>query len=197
MGMLKVAKGECMLGTRRSFLAGVGLVTFGSPVLALAAGNDLAPKIRRGLLPKYDFGGGLIIPVNDDRFGALWEGPDRWVAYGEAVDVDQAAATKAAMAAAVDTLVTLILTQAFAPDRLQPYQKSGWKLHGSAQPVWGEIDLPVRLVSPTVSDTVNGNDSVDIDPMKRERREVSVGCMVMKRDLDPTAIKTKARKVKV
>lgn len=187
-----------MLGSRRKMLIGIGLTAFAAPMGVLADdGNGLAPKLRRGLLPKYDFGGGLVVPTNDDRFGALWEGPDRWVAYGEATDVDQPAATRAAMAVAVDTLVTLILTQAFAPERLQAYQGSGWKLRAAAQPVWGEIDLPVRLVSPTVSDTVNGNDSVDIDPMKRERREVSLGCMVMKRDLDPADIRTKARKVKV
>ncbi len=115
------------------------------------------PKLIRGHPDKVDFGHGLLIPMSEDAFHTLWEGDDRWITYGHGFGHDDALAMGQAEEAAIGTMKLMLLTLAFAPDRLVRVDGGGWRLKSGnvADLVRGDIALPGRPLMPT-TDYFNG-----------------------------------------
>jgi hypothetical protein len=115
------------------------------------------PKLIKGNPDKVDFGHGLLVPMSNDAFHALWEGDDRWISYGHGFGHNAAAAMGQAEEAAVGTMKLYLLTLAFAPDRLARVDGGGWRLKSGkiADLVKGDIKLPGRPVMPT-TDAMTG-----------------------------------------
>ncbi len=115
------------------------------------------PKLIKGTPDKVDFGHGLLVPMSNDAFHALWEGDDRWISYGHGFGHNAAAAMGQAEEAAVGTMKLYLLTLAFAPDRLMRVDGGGWRLKSGkiADLVKGDIKLPGRPVMPT-TDAMTG-----------------------------------------
>jgi len=97
------------------------------PARALAAeagivkGRNGGPNMIKGNPPQLDFGGGLLIPMDGSIFKALWEGEDRWITYGHALSRQQVRAMGQAEDAAVGKMKLMLLTLAFAPERLERF----------------------------------------------------------------------------
>ncbi|GAA0570962.1 hypothetical protein [Rhizomicrobium electricum] len=152
--------------TRRDCLA--GLTGFTALAGVANARNTLAEVLKVGPKPKLikggngvpdkvDFGHGLLVPMSNDAFHALWEGDDRWIAYGHGFGHNRASAMGQAERAAVGTMKLYLLTLAFTPERLERIEGGGWRLKSGkiADLVQGDIELPGRPVMPT-TDAVMG-----------------------------------------
>ena len=112
------------------------------------------PKLIPGKPNKVDFGHGLLVPMSKDAFHTLWEGDDRWIAYGHGFGAHQGAAMGQAEEAAIGTMKLYLLTLAFAPDRLIRVDGGGWVLKSGKieELVKGEIQLPGRPIMPTTDE---------------------------------------------
>lgn len=73
------------------------------------------------------FTDGPKIPLNREAFLTLWEGPTFWMTYGAGRASRRYQADGMAMRAADGTMKLLLLTLAFAPERLA-HQDGGWRL---------------------------------------------------------------------
>lgn len=109
------------------------------------------PKLIRGKPDKVDFGHGLLIPMSNDAFHTLWEGDDRWITYGHGFGHNTASAMGQAERSAVGTMKLMLITLAFAPERLVRVDGGGWRVKSEkvADLVQGDIYLPGRPVMPT------------------------------------------------
>jgi len=155
------------MATRRDCLLGIGAFA----ATAAAANANLANQVRKvgpkpklikgehGEPDKVDFGHGLLVPMSKDAFHALWEGDDRWIAYGHGFGRRAASAMGQAEEAAIGTMKLYLLTLAFRPERLERIDGGGWRLKSgkTADLVLGDIALPGRPVMPAV-DEVTGID---------------------------------------
>ncbi|MDB5455629.1 MAG: hypothetical protein JWP92_1214, partial [Caulobacter sp.] len=120
---------------RRAFVITLAGGLAGSAALAqqkaddgIVKGRKGGPNMIKGDPPKLDFGGGLVIPMNNSIFRVLWEGPDRWITYGRALSPQKVRAMETAENAAKGSMKFLLLTLAFAPDRLERFETCGWRL---------------------------------------------------------------------
>jgi len=106
-------------------------------------GSPIATVIQ-GKPPVLDFGDGVRVPCNKEAFLTLWEGKTYWLAFG----AGQASLRFAANGQAVDhakaSMTALLLTRAFAADRLEQVEGSGWRLKsGNIRDfVRGDLALP-------------------------------------------------------
>lgn len=159
-------------------------------------GRKGGPNMIKGNPNMLDFGGGLLIPMDGRIFKALWEGEDRWITYGRALSTQKVRAMGQAEDAATGKMKLMLLTLAFAPERLERFENCGWKLKSEStlDLIKGDIDLPGHPVMPTV-DEVSGQigqvpegGSVG-DPAYR----AITGYMVMKKDAPMDYIKKKAQ----
>ncbi len=109
------------------------------------------PKLIRGKPDKVDFGHGLLIPMSNDAFRTLWEGDDRWITYGHGFGHDTASAMEQAEESAIGTMKLMLITLAFAPERLVRVEGGGWRVKSEklSDLVRGDIALPGRPVMPT------------------------------------------------
>lgn len=184
---------------RRLLLVALGAIA--APGVALTdegvvKGRKGGPNMIKGDPPRLDFGGGLLIPMNASIFRTLWEGEDRWITYGRALSIHQARAMGQAETAAIGSMKLMLLTLAFAPDRLVRFENCGWKLKSgnTADLVKGDIALPGRPVMPTVDEVSSSVSQVPEggsvgDPAYR----AITGYMVMKKDAPLSYIKEKAQ----
>lgn len=131
--------------------------------VAVAKHDHTKAKILKGPPKQLDFGHGLIIPLGQGAFHTLWEGDDRWMAFGLGVAQNQPAAMGLAEDAAEATMKLYLITLALKPERMVRVEKSGWRLKSgrSEDLVRGTIDLPGRPVQPSVD---TSNDAADMDP---------------------------------
>ena len=184
------------MATRRNLvfsLAGGMLM----PSLALAAetgivkGRKGGPDMIKGDPPRLDFGGGFVIPMDGRIFKALWEGEDRWITYAHALSRQQVRAMARAEDAAVGKMKLMLLTLAFAPERLDRFEGHGWALKSGNNDdlVRGDIALPGRPVMPTVDEVNNSESTTAGDPAYH----AITGYMVMKKDAPLEYVKQKAQ----
>lgn len=188
--------------SRRNVVLGVagGLLL---PSLALATesgivkGRHGGPNMIKGDPPKLDFGKGLLIPMNKAIFKTLWEGEDRWITYAHALADQQVLAMGRAEDAAVGTMKFMLLTLAFAPERLERFEGCGWKLRSGnlADLVRGEIALPGRPVHPAVDEVGDpaGGATPEGESMGPSAYHAITGYMVMKADAPLDYVKKKAQ----
>ncbi|WP_297515951.1 hypothetical protein [uncultured Caulobacter sp.] len=173
------------------------------PSLAFAStpgivkGRRGGPDMIEGRPPKLDFGKGLVIPMNNAIFKALWEGEDRWVTYGHAISDQRMLAMGHAEDAALGTMKFMLLTLAFAPERLERFESCGWKLKSGNLDdlVRGEIALPGHPVLPAVDEVGDpaGGATPDGESTGPSGYHAVTGYMVMKKDAPLDYVKQKAR----
>jgi hypothetical protein len=97
-----------------------------------------------GKPPILDFGDGVRVPCDKSAFLTLWEGPKYWLTFGagRAHYAEQAQGQSVKYAKAAMKL--LLLTRAFAPDRLAPVEGGGLRLRSRNinDFVKGDVNLP-------------------------------------------------------
>lgn len=107
--------------TRRTVLGAIvgttALAGFGMAARAETDGMP-SPTIIKGEPTVLDYGSGFKVPCTKDAFFALWEGGTFWLTFGfnTSPSVDTAKALAAKQAAGV--MKFLLLTLAFAPERM-------------------------------------------------------------------------------
>jgi hypothetical protein len=153
-----------MTDRRRFVISLAGAFAAISSIPALAS-KDANPEPTANLLPGHpeilDFGDGLKVPMSKAAFKTLWEDKDFWLTYGMGISNYTAKATGFATFAAIGTMKLLLLTLAFAPDRLEHVDGCGWKLK-SQNPkdyVLGDISIPGQPFRP-VTDANSSNATV-------------------------------------
>ena len=176
-----------------------------SPILARAAsdggivkGRRGGPNMIKGDPPRLDFGGGLLIPMNASIFRTLWEGEDRWVTYGRAVSRLEVKAMQQAEIAATGTMKLMLLTQAFAPERLVRFEACGWRnrTNDASDLVQGDIALPGKPVMPTTDRVTGSTTDGDTGGVGEDAWHAVTGYMVMKKDVTLADVKARAQLLK-
>lgn len=132
--------------TRRAMIVSVaGVLAMSS--LASAA-DEALPKanVIAGKPPILDFGDGLKVPCDKGAFLTLWESPTYWLTFGFGTAALREIAQRRAVYRASGAMRYLLLTLAFAPDRLQNVDGHGWrqKEENPSNYVMGDLDLPGR-----------------------------------------------------
>ncbi len=97
-----------------------------------------------GKPPILDFGEGVRVPCNKEAFLTLWEGKKYWLTFGAGRSHYSLQAQGLAVNYAKAAMKLLLMTLAFAPDRLKHVDGSGWRLKtGNIKDfVKGDIKLP-------------------------------------------------------
>ncbi len=150
--------------TRRTFFFSLVGIVAATPVWAA----DPAPaadktaeeptiKLIKSKPPVLDFGDGVKVPCTKDAFLTLWESPTYWLTFGAGMSPQSARSKGVAMDFAVASMKLLLVTLAFAPDRLEKVEGNGWRLNAKVANdyVRGEIELPGKP-SPPVTDASLG-----------------------------------------
>jgi hypothetical protein len=160
--------------------------------------NGPKPKLIKGNPDKVDFGHGLLVPMSRDAFDALWEGDDRWIAYGHGVGGNEAKAMGMAEEAAIGTMKLFLLTLAFTPEKLERVDGGGWKLksRNTADLVRGDIDLTGRPVMPVV-DRMNTFLGGEAPPTSagNEAFHATTGWLIWKSEVTLDDVRRRARLV--
>jgi hypothetical protein len=151
-----------MLGSLAGALVAAPLAQAGNPPHRTKdvwdATEDVpAAKTVRGHPNYLDFGDGLKVPLNKQAFLTLWEGKTFWMTYGVGRAERSYLASPMATAAAEGTMKLLLLTLAFAPERLE-HVDGGWRLkvQDVKNYVRGDVELPGKPFSP-LADARFGN----------------------------------------
>ena len=194
-----------MKSRRDCLFAMTGFAAIGAVTRAANARNTLGEVLKAGPPPKLikgqngdpdkvDFGHGLLVPMSKDAFHTLWEGDDRWIAYGHGFGARRISAMGQAEEAAIGTMKLYLITLAFAPGRLMRVDGGGWRLKSGniADLVKGDVKLPGRPVMPT-TDEVNGAQGADmaanfgsssaISANGEQLTHATTGWLVWKRDV--------------
>ncbi len=148
---------------RKVIISGLGaLATVGC---AEAADDDL-PKatVIGGKPPILDFGDGLQVPCDKSAFLTLWESPTYWLTFGFGTAGLRDVAQHEAVYHATGAMRYLLLTLAFAPQRLESVGGHGWrqKVEEPYNYVMGDLDLPGRASKP-LDDVFLGRGNVNAD----------------------------------
>ena len=156
-----------MLSRRRVafFAAGAfAAVSSGCPARAEADDTPTA-KLISGTPPVLDYGGGVKVPCNKDAFFTLWEGSTFWLTFGFGISPSLETAESKSTNQALGVMKFLLLTLAFAPNRLVKVDGNGWRKKDPAAHdfVLGELNLPGSPSKP-VSDAFLGGGNVEISP---------------------------------
>ncbi len=150
--------------TRRAIVVSMlgALAAIGS---AEAADEGL-PKanVIKGDPPILDFGDGLEVPCNKSAFLTLWESPTFWLTFGFGTSGLREIAQSRAVYHAKGAMRYLLLTLAFAPQRLQSVGGHGWrqKVEKPSNYVMGDLKLPGRASRP-LDDVFLGGGNVSVD----------------------------------
>ena len=140
-----------MLTRRTLALAGFGALVPGAAWANLPRhAGEQDPKLIDGTPPHIDFGHGLVVPATNAALNTLWEGDDRYLTFGRSSAVQGIRAAARAELAATGTMRFMLLTKAFAPERLARFETCGWRsATGSIRDlVLGELQLPGRPYQP-------------------------------------------------
>lgn len=97
-----------------------------------------------GKPPILDFGDGVRVPCNKDAFLTLWEGKSYWLSFGAGRSHYGLQAQGQAVNYARAAMKLLLMTLAFAPERMDHIDNCGWRLKSRniRDFVKGDIDLP-------------------------------------------------------
>lgn len=186
--------------SRRNFVACLTAAPIATTITARASTYGRVqqagkPRLIRGNPNKVDFGHGLVVPMSKDAFETLWEGDDRWIAYGHGFGRTVAAAMGQAEEAAIGTMKLYLLTKAFAPDRLMQTDGGGWRLK-SGNPtalIKGDVDLPGRPVMPTTDRVSTSMASEATSDVGDDAFHATTGWVVWKSDISIETIRRTAR----
>ena len=112
--------------------------------ISKAAPDTPKATVIAGNPPILDFGDGVRVPCAKDAFLTLWEGKTYWLTLGAGRSHYAMQAQGQAVNYALAAMKLLLLTQAFAPDRLQAVEGCGWRLKSGrvADFVHGDVHLP-------------------------------------------------------
>lgn len=126
------------------------------------------PNIIAGKPIMLDYGGGLKVPCNRDAFFTLWEGETFWLTFGFGISQSAEHAQSLANRQAANLMKFMLLTLAFAPDRLVKSASMGWrKKNPSAHDfVIGDLALPGAPMK-SVADNFLGRGTIDIGELSR------------------------------
>lgn len=133
--------------TRRSIVfSGLAVVLWGG--IARADDDSELPKatVVKGKPPYLDFNDGVKVPCTKAAFLTLWDGPGYWLTFGFGSAGIADAAHSRAVYHAEGAMRYLLLTLAFAPDRLDLVEGHGWrqKVEKPENYVMGDLALPGR-----------------------------------------------------
>lgn len=122
-------------------------------------------KLIPGKPPLLDYGSGVKVPNTKDAFFTLWEGSSFWLTFGFGISPMVENAKSRATKQATGVMKFMLLTLAFAPERLIKVEGNGWRKKDPAAHdfVIGELDLPSTPTNPT-SDAFLGGGNVEISP---------------------------------
>lgn len=193
------------MNTRRDCLAGLmassafcGVANANTLYKVLKAGPR--PKLIEGKPAKVDFGHGLLIPMDKTAFHALWEGDDRWIAYGHGLGPSKGAAMGQAEEAAIGTMKLYMLTLAFFPERLMRVDGGGWVLKSGKTEdlILGDIKLPGRPIMPTTDEMYgyaeNESPGGNAGDLSREgTTHATTGWLIWKSDVTLDYVRKNAR----
>ena len=178
--------------TRRCLLGALpgAVVLIGSGAIAQAGkGGMPSAKLIAGDPPILDYGS-VKVPCSRDAFYTLWEGDTFWLTFGfgasPSIDISKIRAEKQAS----NLMRFMLLTLAFAPERLVKAAGNGWrkkdpKAHDF---VVGDLPLPT-LHSQSMSDAFLGGGNVVINPLwdRLGSQGAMTGTMPGGMDQSPTA----------
>jgi hypothetical protein len=154
--------------TRRTIVVSMlGAVTFAGiagVADAASSGDDDLPKavVIKGKPPILDFGDGLRVPCDKGAFLTLWESPTFWLTFGFGTASISDIAKSRAVYHAIGAMRYLLLTLAFAPQRLKSADGHGWrqKEEMASNYVMGDLEVPGRP-SRALDDLFLGRGNVD------------------------------------
>jgi hypothetical protein len=150
--------------TRRMVMASLAGAAAAVGISAGARADDDIPTARTiaGHPPYMDFGDGVKVPLNRGAFLTLWEGPSYWLTFGFGSAAVTERAKGLAVHRAIGAMRYLLLTLAFAPERLQKVDGNGWhqKVEDPTNYVFGEIEIPGQPGA-AVSDAAMGFGNAD------------------------------------
>lgn len=128
-------------------------------------GDTPAAKLIAGQPAILDYGGGVKVPCTKDAFFTLWEGERFWLTFGFGRSPSNDIAKIRASKQAVGVMKFMLLTLAFAPERLVKGDGNGWRKKDPAAHdfVLGELDLPLRPER-SLSDAFLGAGNTEISP---------------------------------
>lgn len=157
-----------MLQSRRSIMASTaGAIAFVAcgPLARSEITEGPSAKLIEGSPAVLDYGGGLKVPCSKDAFYTLWEGETFWLTYGFGVAPDNQIALIRATKQANGVMKFMLLTLAFAPERLVKVEGNGWRKKDPVARdfVLGELDLPAHP-SKSMSDALLGGGNTEISP---------------------------------
>jgi hypothetical protein len=118
--------------------------------------------VIKGAPPILDFGDGLRIPCDKSAFLTLWEGKTFWLTVGAGRSAYSQRAQGEAVLYALGAMKLLLMTLAFAPDRLD-HADGGWRLktQDPKNYVRGSIDLPGKPYWPITDADFSGFGEAD------------------------------------
>jgi hypothetical protein len=136
-----------------------------TPTADKPAGGTPVAKLIPGDPPMLDYGGGVKVPCNRNAFYTLWEGETFWLSFGFGISQSPETAMAAAAKQASGVMKFLLLTLAFAPERLVKVDGNGWRKKDPAAHdfVLGELELPPNPGKP-MSDVFLGGGNIEISP---------------------------------
>jgi len=114
------------------------------------AGDGPKPTVIKGKPPKMDFGDGLQVPLDRKAFVTLWEDSDRWITFGLGLGRVEGESNAKADKAASLTMQIMLLTLAYAPERLERVDGRGWRPRSGklGDLMMGEVPLPGQPIRP-------------------------------------------------
>jgi hypothetical protein len=135
------------------FLGSLGALVAAAPVAANAsravhAGKPTADTpvatVIPGHPPVLDFGDDLKIPCDKSAFLTLWEGKTFWLTFGAGRSAYAMQAQGQAVNYANGSMKLLLMTLAFAPDRMVHSPDGGWRMKPAEARhfVLGDVELP-------------------------------------------------------
>lgn len=151
--------------TRRAAVVSLAGITaaIGCASISSAADDSLPkPKVLPGKPLILDYGEGVEVPCDKGAFLTLWEGNTFWLTFGVGISSQKARAKGLAVHHATGAMRYLLLTLAFAPDRLKKVTGNGWRqrVQSPASYVIGELVLPGHPGMP-MTDSFMGFGSAD------------------------------------
>jgi len=165
-GGLQKEKG---MQTRRAIIASLAgtmaVIGSGSAAPVDDSGIPVA-KIIPGKPALLDYGDGMKIPATKEAFFTLWEGSTFWLTFGFGIVADVEVAQNMAAKQAAGVMKFLLLTLAFAPNRLLNNGIHGWTIKDpkAHNLVIGELDLPPNP-NKAVNDSFLGGGNIEISPL--------------------------------
>ena len=157
---------------RRTVVVSLAGALVGAPFLHASASEavfpgpvtDDTPKatVVKGTPPLLDFGDGLKIPMSKAAFLTLWEGKTFWLTYGAGRSSYSQRAQGEAVLYATGAMKLLLMTLAFAPDRLD-HADGGWRLkvQDTKNYVLGDVELPGKPYWPITDANFSGFGDMD------------------------------------